>query len=81
MINIRRYCDVDMVQVGDRLRSLDPEKVAALAESMDAFGLQQPISVWSDSIDTLELVAGLHRLEAARRLGWELTANAFAPSL
>ncbi len=66
-----RYCGVHDVQIGDRLRSLDPEKVATLAESMDAIGLQQPISVWSDSMETLELVAGLHRLEAARKLGWE----------
>ena len=66
-----RYCDVEMVQIGNRLRSLDPKKVAALAESMATIGLQQPISVWSDSVETLELVAGLHRLEAARKLGWE----------
>ena len=65
-----RYCEVDQVQIGTRLRSLDPDKVASLAESMAAIGLQQPISVWSDSIETLELVAGLHRLEAARKLGW-----------
>ena len=50
-----RYCDVEMVQVGARLRTINPEKVAALAESLDAIGLQQPISVWSDSIDTLEI--------------------------
>ena len=66
-----RDCMVDMVQVGERLRSLDPEKVAKLAKSMKVIGLQQPISVWSDSMDTLGLVAGLHRLEAARKLGWE----------
>ena len=66
-----RYCEVDQVQIGERLRSVDVEKVSALAESMDAIGLQQPISVWSGSIGTLELVAGLHRLEAARKLGWE----------
>jgi len=66
-----RYCEVDQVQIGNRLRSLDPDKVASLAESMDAIGLQQPISVWSDNIETLQLVAGLHRLEAARKLGWE----------
>ncbi len=66
-----KYCDVDLVQIGKRLRHLDQTKVDALAESMGAIGLQQPISVWSDSIDVLELVAGLHRLEAARKLGWE----------
>ena len=66
-----RYCIVDLVQVGDRLRSLNPEKVSALAESMADIGLNQPISVWSDGMETLELVAGRHRLEAARKLGWE----------
>ena len=64
-------CFVDAVDVGDRLRSINPEKVAALAESIDAIGLQQPILVWSPDDDTLDLVAGLHRLEAVKKLGWE----------
>ena len=63
--------EVDQVQVGDRLRSLDTAKIDALAESMAAIGLQQPISVWAPNSETLDLVAGLHRLEAARKLGWE----------
>jgi ParB-like chromosome segregation protein Spo0J len=64
-------CFTDAVDVGERLRSVDPERVAALAESIDAIGLQQPISVWSPDDDTLDLVAGLHRLEAIKKLGWE----------
>ena len=64
-------CFVDAVDVGERLRSIDPERVAALAESIDLLGLQQPISVWSPDDDTLDLVAGLHRLEAVKKLGWE----------
>ena len=66
-------CFVDAVDVGERLRSADPERVAALAESIDAIGLQQPISVWSPDRDTVNLVAGLHRLEAFKRLREELS--------
>lgn len=65
-----RDCEVEMIQIGDRLRSIDSAKVDGLAESMAAIGLQQPISVWYDGPDVLELVSGLHRLEAARKLGW-----------
>ncbi|MCZ6862486.1 MAG: ParB N-terminal domain-containing protein [Alphaproteobacteria bacterium] len=57
--------------MGDRLRSIDSKKVAALAESIAAIGLQQPISVWSPDYDTLDLVAGWHRVEAVKKLGWE----------
>ena len=63
--------EIDQVEIGPRLRSLDAAKVDALAESMAAIGLQQAISVWAPNSETLELVAGLHRLEAARKLGWE----------
>ena len=41
--------------------------VAALAESMARIGLIHPVTVTPDGV----LVAGLHRLEAARALGWE----------
>ena len=60
---------VDAVHVGNRYRALSEETVAALAKSMEEIGLQTPISVWGE--DTPHLVAGFHRLEAARRLGWE----------
>ena len=62
---------VDGVTVGERLRSLQPEKVDALAQSMEVIGLQFPIHVYAPNDETCELVAGLHRLEAARKLGWE----------
>lgn len=62
---------VDSVIVGQRHRALDPSKVEALAESIDALGLQQPISVHMNGDDEVHLVAGLHRLEAARKLRWE----------
>lgn len=68
---------VDSVIVGQRHRALDPTRVEALAESMDALGLQQPISVYMDGEDGVHLIAGLHRLEAARALRWEQVDASF----
>lgn len=62
---------VDSVIVGQRHRALDPSRIEALAESMDALGLQQPITVYMDGEDGVHLITGLHRLEAARALRWE----------
>ncbi len=70
-------CFVDALNVGKRLRSIDPEKVAALQESIGRIGLQQPISVWSPDDDTLDLVAGRHRFEAVKKLGWGEIACVF----
>lgn len=61
----------DAIEVPSRLRAVDPDKVRALADSMDAIGLRQPITVWSRAGDHLDIVAGAHRLEAAQFLGWE----------
>jgi hypothetical protein len=54
-----------------RLRALQPEKVAELAESMAALGLLQPIVVRPEG-KGYWLIAGRHRLEAARTLKWTL---------
>jgi ParB-like chromosome segregation protein Spo0J len=62
---------VDDVDVGNRLRPLNEQTVAALAESMQRLGQLSPISVYRLDDDTLRLVTGLHRLEAAKRLGWK----------
>ena len=63
---------VDDIEIGGARRTPDPDKVKALAESMREIGLQHPISVWSpDGNETILLSAGLHRLEAAKLLGWE----------
>jgi ParB family chromosome partitioning protein len=61
-------------------RECDPEAVSQLADSMSAIGLKTPITVrvvkrdvdtdGSDAIADHFLVAGAHRLEAARSLGW-----------
>lgn len=51
-----------------RRATLEPEKVATLAQSIMADGLQHPILVRPDG-ERFVLVEGLHRLEAARSLG------------
>lgn len=77
-MNVERI-PVDSVRVRDRLRSLVPEKVDGLVASFSDIGLRSPIHV--RVLDRLEengriiegvpiLIAGRHRLEAARRLGW-----------
>ena len=53
-----------------RLRALREESVNALVQSMADQGQLQPIIVRGDH-DGYCLVAGLHRLEAARKLNWK----------
>lgn len=62
---------LDHVDTPPRLRAVDADRVTRLAESIKAIGLQTPITVWSKPDDAFQLVAGAHRLEAARSLGWE----------
>lgn len=57
---------VDDIQVGTRRRPLNEGKVVALMASIADVGLLQPVVV----TDRYGLVAGRHRLEAVRRLGW-----------
>lgn len=56
---------IDDVVVNDRLRALDMEKVAEIAESIASVGLLNPITVTPERV----LLAGRHRLEAMRLLG------------
>ncbi|MBT6274351.1 MAG: ParB N-terminal domain-containing protein [Chromatiales bacterium] len=53
-----------------RRRTLDPETVNAIAESMLEDGQQTPILVRQDG-DRVVLLEGLQRLEACRLLGEE----------
>jgi hypothetical protein len=67
------------ILVADRLRALQPETVAAIEESFQTVGQLQPIVVraWKASQPHMVrhiLVAGNHRLEAARRLKWKTIA-------
>ena len=51
-----------------RRKTLDPEKVRAIAEDWLKNGQKTPIQVREDG-ERYVLVEGLHRLEAARELG------------
>lgn len=60
-----------------RIRKADSKQVAAIAESIKEVGLLNPITVSPAKItfngqqmDGYQLVAGLHRLEACKSLGW-----------
>lgn len=71
---------IDLIDIPeDRLRLPDPDAVAAIALSMDARGLMHPITVWAPKKgDRVRLIAGLHRLMGAKRLGWsDIAANVF----
>ena len=61
----------DIVVPPNRLRGLQSDKVAELSESMkQPAGLLHPIVVqWGDG-DGYKLIAGAHRLAAAKALGW-----------
>lgn len=68
------------IEVGERHRALSSDAVERLAKSMNDIGLRHPISV--RIVEEMEidgeltagvpiLVAGAHRLAAAKLLGWE----------
>lgn len=63
----------EVIRTDNRLRSLDEQAVARLTESIARIGLQTPISVrWCHEENaeySADLIAGLHRLEACKRLG------------
>lgn len=71
----------DIFIVGDR-REVNDEAVNALADSIGAIGLQTPVTIrlvadvpdpeTGEILDqAFAIVAGRHRLEACRRLGWK----------
>lgn len=62
---------VDDVTVLDRHRPVDAAAVKVLAASIEQIGLRTPITIRSPSESECYLVAGRHRLEAARLLGWD----------
>lgn len=61
--------DVDAIAIAPGRRPVDEGAAKSLAESMGRLGLKTPITLWGSEAH-LELVAGAHRLAAARILGW-----------
>ena len=69
---------IDRITTFDRVRQADRKQVEALAESIREVGLLNPIAVAPDG-EGYALIAGMHRLEAARLLGWtEIPATVLA---
>lgn len=66
----RLLLPLDKIRLGRRLRETCPDAVTTLAASMDRIGLLCPIVVTATHV----LVAGAHRLAAARSLGWKAIA-------
>jgi hypothetical protein len=62
---------VERIIVARNAPPLDEATVNALVESMGRVGLINPVTVWRPTGVMPELIAGHHRLEAARRLQWE----------
>jgi ParB-like chromosome segregation protein Spo0J len=62
---------IDGIIVSNRHRTVDIDAAKALAASMEQIGLRTPITIRSPNDSECYLVAGLHRLEAAKLLGWD----------
>lgn len=68
---------IGLISAMGRLRSLDQDQVARLAQSIKEVGLLNPITVYERQIifngqphAGYGLIAGAHRLEACKSLGW-----------
>lgn len=65
----------ETIRIENRLRPLNESTVQQLVESIQSLGLQTPISVRLADEENPDyaatLVAGAHRLEALKRMGWE----------
>ena len=58
--------NINEIKVNPGRREAAPEDVQRLSESVAEVGMMNPITVTADHT----LIAGLHRLEAAKQLGW-----------
>jgi N6-adenosine-specific RNA methylase IME4 len=61
----------DITVPPNRMRRLRPEKVDEIAESFRQRGQIQPVVVRQNGAGGLELIAGLHRLRGAAKVGWD----------
>lgn len=60
---------IERVVIGERLRRAGDQQVGRLMNSIREVGLINPVTVGEETEDGYLLVAGLHRLEACKRLG------------
>ncbi len=64
----RKPIEIARIDMGERLRALDPAHVEFLAASIQEQGLRNPIEV-EEAKDGFRLIAGAHRLAALKSLG------------
>jgi len=62
---------VASIDVGARLRQTDPAWVEALSVLINEQGVLHPISVVHENSGRYSLLAGAHRLDAVKALGWD----------
>lgn len=58
---------IEEVKISEGRREVNQDKVKALSESIKELGLLNPITVNTDNT----LIAGMHRIEACKLLGWD----------
>lgn len=66
MYNNTELVNIDSIIIGSRKISLKPATVEEIARSIQVVGLLQPVVITVDRC----LIAGLHRIEACKSLGW-----------
>lgn len=67
--HFENFTSIPLNDILIRDRETDPEVVSNVAQSVKTLGLRTPISVRALSTG-FELIAGAHRVEAVRSLGW-----------
>jgi ParB-like nuclease domain len=72
-----RSISIEDIDVSKRMRPLNEPTIEALVKSMTRIGMMNPISL-GGRVDRAVLIAGAHRLEAAKRLGWDRIHAIFA---
>jgi ParB-like chromosome segregation protein Spo0J len=68
------------ITVLSKRRPLVKKKLPVIAESMKTIGLKTPITVRQAPLGGFILVAGLHRIEAAKSLGWKFIECTVIPA-
>jgi ParB-like chromosome segregation protein Spo0J len=63
--------EIGKIKVKDGRRPLNPERLRRLVNSIRKLGMHHPVTVQGAGFNPIYLVAGLHRLEAAKQLGWQ----------
>lgn len=76
----RETVSIDQIDVGERLRPVSEAGVESLIASITELGvMKDPIHLRQKKNGQLVLIAGGHRLEAAKRLGWsDVSAHVWA---